>query len=90
MTLTDEQVEQLAQRTSKLIIEKKRDLWVDPETHYEDHLFLRDYRKESASAKRRYEKLRDIVLGAVLSALALAVMAVLLSNIGDIAKLLGH
>lgn len=64
--LTAEQIDEVANKLAQKLFDEKRALWVDPETHHQDH--------EWVKSKRLYEsELRDLRKKIIQSAVIWAV-----------------
>lgn len=55
ISLTEEEMDAIADRITTSIIAKRKEMWVDPETHYNDHQWIEGQKKdqEERQAYRR-------------------------------------
>lgn len=69
-TLTDSDYEKIAEKLVEKVQAKHHDFWIDPETHYQDHLKMRDISKTYDTGMSLFFKafLGLVVIGSVVLA----------------------
>lgn len=71
MSLEKSDLEALSDMTADKILEKRRALWIDPESHYNDHAWIKTLRTEREERRKAWNKIiQSALLWALLVALA--------------------
>lgn len=90
---SDDEIKRIVEGVVKELLESKRALWVDPETHHLHHQFLNDLMDKHKDAEWRRDRIRDRVLGGVLISVILAALGVVgawgFSFVRSVAKIVG-
>lgn len=65
--LPDSQLDDIADRITDRILAKRRELWVDPETHYSDHQWIEEQKQEQAERRAfRRKVINSVTIWAVI------------------------
>ena len=70
MSLSEQEIEHVASKLHGLIVEDRRNFWVEPERHYNEHMNLREMIKEWKALKSMFWKafFGFAIFGAIVSA----------------------
>lgn len=90
---SDNEITKIVEGVVRELLQSKRALWVDPETHHLHHQFINDLMDKKKEKEARRERIRDRVMGGVLISVILGglgmVGAWVFSFFRSVAKLIG-